>query len=103
MTRRARLLLEALADGPLTRARIFERTGYMMSNNGAAELRAAGYTVVCTRAGREYVYEIVADGVLSGPAGVAPTLPVDPHATLTEWLAGLEPRMRPSVEAQETT
>lgn len=73
MTARARRLLDALADGPRTRAQIFASAGYLMSNNGAAELRAEGYTVVCSRAGREYVYELALDDRgLATPPRVAP-------------------------------
>lgn len=80
MTARARRLLAALEDGPRTRAEIFDLTGYMLSNNSASELRREGFTVVCSRRGREYVYEIV-DGALSGAVRVAPTLPVACCAT----------------------
>jgi hypothetical protein len=43
---RAELLLSVLADGrPHSRHEVFERVGFMLTNNAASELRARGYDV----------------------------------------------------------
>lgn len=44
---RAQKMLEVLRDGQLhSRREIFERAGFMLTNNAAAELRAAGHKVI---------------------------------------------------------
>ena len=81
MTRRAALLLDALADGPLSRRRIFDHTGFMMVNNAAAELRASGYDVSCELVRGEYVYAVegrLNDGLRDYGAELPPSRSEEP-------------------------
>ena len=55
MTRRARLLLDALEDGRKTRAEFYAHAGrYFIVNNSASELRRAGIEVVWDHATDTY-------------------------------------------------
>lgn len=63
MTRRARMLLDALEDGCETRAEIFQHQGsFSLLNNSAAELRAAGIGVVCELVDGDYHYRLLDQG-----------------------------------------
>jgi len=56
---RAERLRRVLADGkPHTRRDIFDRAGFMLTNNAASELRAQGETVVQWRDRGEYLYRL---------------------------------------------
>lgn len=60
---RADLMLEVLRDGGVhSRTEIFERVGFMLTNNAAAELRARGYTVEHRVERGNHVYQLVESG-----------------------------------------
>lgn len=83
---RAELLLSVLRDHrPHSRQDIFDRVGYMLTNNAASELRGAGYQVEHTREGRNDIYRllpsrlpVLAAAPVPLPAGVAASDEVDP-------------------------
>jgi len=57
---RADRMLAALRDGtPWSRAEIFDRVGFMLTNNAASELRDRGFTVIESRRGGEYFYQLL--------------------------------------------
>ena len=71
---RAELLLSVLRDHrPHSRQDIFDRVGYMLTNNAASELRACGYDIQHSRKGRVDVYQLLP----SQPSPLTPT-PVSP-------------------------
>lgn len=56
---RADLLLSCLSDGrPWTRRDIFERVGFMLTNNAASELRARGIEVTHQVRKGQHVYRL---------------------------------------------
>lgn len=74
---RADKMLSVLADGRAhSRADIFDRVGFMLTNNAASELRARGHNVEHTRQGDLDVYRLLGEAAapdaydaasLSGP------------------------------------
>jgi len=67
---RADKMLEVLRDGrPHTRRDLFERCGFFLTNNAAAELRARGYDVRQSRARVDgvIVYSYALHGSLAQP------------------------------------
>jgi len=54
-------MLTVLRDGkPHSRHEIFQRVGFMLTNNAASELRARGLDVEETRDGDNYLYQLAA-------------------------------------------
>jgi hypothetical protein len=57
---RADLLLSVLRDGkPHARQEVFDRVGFMLTNNAASELRAQGYNVRHSVDGGSHTYRMV--------------------------------------------
>lgn len=93
---RAEKLRTVLADGrPHSRQDIFDKVGFMLTNNAASELRSAGCDVQQWRDGGIYIYQLKAPGPATqetpssprddgaGPGAlswpVAPNPPQDDH------------------------
>lgn len=76
MTRRARMLLDALEDGCATRHEIWAHAGrFFLTNNAASDLRRAGVDVVWDRESDSY--SLLDDGRPAYGAGTSP-FPVAP-------------------------
>lgn len=57
---RADRMFEVLRDGqPHSREEIFERVGFMLTNNAAAELRERGYEIESWQERRIFIYQLV--------------------------------------------
>lgn len=66
---RADLLLSVLKDGkPHSRHEVFERVGFMLTNNAASELRARGYNVDHGFAGGVHTYTLLDEGAAAAPS-----------------------------------
>lgn len=62
MTKRARLMVAALESGPKTRPELYAFAGkFYLTNNSAAEARAAGYDVACELVDGEYTYRLLGE------------------------------------------
>lgn len=60
MTARARRMLDALEDGCRTRDQLYAHAGrFFLTNNAAAELRAAGIPVTYLRVGGQDTYTLL--------------------------------------------
>ena len=86
MTRRARLLLDALEDGCATRHEIHAHAGcFFLTNNAASDLRRAGIAVVWDRDTDEY--RLLDEPGLADGAGI-PSPDEVPGAGLVEQADG---------------